>query len=457
MNWLDCYSSQRLGQERGSADPRSAYERDYDRIIFSSAFRRLQNKTQVFPLPEHVLVHNRLTHSLEVVSVGRSLGVLVGNALADQPEIAKYGEARDFYRNQLKTVISAACLAHDLGNPAFGHSGEEAISKYFKDRAQTDPQFQRKFTAAQWEDLVRFEGNANAFRILTREFEGRMKGGYQMTYSTLASILKYPCESVARNKKLGKHRSKYGFFQSDRAALEAVVKELPLKQDTREPLAYYRHPFVYLTEAADDICYNIIDYEDAHRLGIITYREVEEDLLALLETDREFEGDRVKRNLQSLRNDPNEAVAYLRAKSINYLVNCCAQSFLDNQDSILKGEFSSSLLGAVAGLEEPLRAIASKSVERIYNHESVIKIELAGFKIMSGLMEDLVEAALTPETDREKRHKKLLGLMPQQYKIRESDPVYEKMMSLLDYVSGMTDNYALELYRNLRGISVPGI
>jgi dGTPase len=456
LTWQNCYSPKRFGDDKIPADARSVYERDYDRIIFSSAFRRLQNKTQVFPLPERVFVHNRLTHSLEVVSVGRSLGMIVGEALAQLEELEGNSNAQDFYRNQLKSVVSAACLAHDLGNPAFGHSGEEAISKYFLDR-QNDAGFRAAFTDGEWEDLINFEGNANALRLLSRQFKGRLPGGLQMTYSTLVSILKYPCESRARDKSKGKHRSKYGFFQDERAVFEAIVKELPLKKESDEPLAYRRHPFVYLVEAADDICYSIIDYEDAHRLGILSFEEVRDDFLQILAQDKNTDQARLRRNLENLREDKNESVAYLRAKVINTLVQACADAFLAQKDLILKGDFSTSLLDSIEAYAIPLKRIEKKSIGRIYNHDSVMKIELAGFKIMSGLIEDFVEAALLPAENRQKRHQKVLGLIPNQFRFEDQDRPYQKVMCILDFVSGMTDNYALELYRNLRGISVPGI
>lgn len=456
MTWHNCYTSDRFGMEPDSEHVRSAFERDYDRIIFSSAFRRLQNKTQVFPLPEHVFVHNRLTHSLEVVSVGRSLGTMVGQKLAALPEVADKEQSVDFYINQLKNVVSAACLAHDLGNPAFGHSGEEAISKFFIDNGSKQD-FRARFSTAEWQDLITFEGNANALRVLTRQFNGRLEGGYRLTYPTLASILKYPCESLGQIKKGPKHRSKYGFFQDDRKTFEDIAQKLHFKKDEDSPLSYFRHPFVYLVEAADDICYSIIDFEDAHRLGILSFDEVKTAFLALLEKNKDENMARVNSNLANLAMDPNEAVAYLRAKCINFLVQQCAEVFIANNEAILKGEFKGALLDGILDLKEALGHIQQVSVARIYNHNSVVKIELAGFKIMSGLIEDLVEAALLPKDDRKNRHKKLLNLMPYQNQFSESDTDYQKVMCVLDYVSAMTDNYALNLYRNLRGISVPSI
>lgn len=458
MDWHNCFSAQRLGAERSTVDPRTAFERDYDRLVFSAPFRRLQGKTQVFPLPERVFVHNRLTHSLEVVSVGRSLGTEVGARLAELPELAKHPQAQDFYRHQLRSVLSAACLAHDIGNPAFGHSGEEAISRYFIER-ESEADFRGQFTEAQWRDLSRFEGNANAFRLLTRDFPGRLPGGFQLTYTTLASILKYPCESTAQDKSKGKHRSKYGFFQSDRAAFEQLLQELPLGRQSEAPLAYYRHPFVYLVEAADDICYTVMDYEDGHRLGILSFEEVKADFLELLEAAATVDMSAVHRNLERLHQDANEAVAYLRAKVIGALVTSCVEVFMRERKAILAGNYSLSLTEGIPSLQELLAKISKKSFGRIYNHESVVKIELAGFEIMSGLIADLVEAVSLEPEQRQKRHQKLLDLMPRQYQVGldgKGSP-YEKIMGVLDYVSSMTDPYALELYRNLRGISISGL
>lgn len=382
--------------------------------------------------------------------------MMVGERLAEMPEIKENERSVHFYRDQLKAVVSAACLAHDLGNPAFGHSGEEAISKYFLDRAN-DQGFRAAFSAGEWEDLTHFEGNANALRILTKQFNGRLKGGYQITYTTLASILKYPCESLARDKSKGKHRSKYGYFQSDEEVFDKVVKEFKMIPDGESPRSYFRHPFVYLVEAADDICYSIIDYEDAHRLGILSFAEVRDDLIELIEADGHSDMSRLRQNLETLREDKNESVAYLRAKAITALVRRCADSFIENREAILAGKFSSSLMGALEDLKHPLSIIEKKSIGRIYNHESVVKIELAGFKIMSGLIEDLVEAVLVSEEQSQKKHQKILSLIPSQYKYPSGASPYEKVMTVLDYVSGMTDNYALELYRNLRGISVPAV
>jgi dGTPase len=462
MNWNNCFSEDRYGVNSSGKGIRSEFEVDWDRIIFSSPFRRLQNKTQVFPLPDEVFVHNRLTHSLEVASVGRSLGAMAGRALTENiHEIASSADVNNFYLNDLKHVIAAACLAHDMGNPAFGHSGEEAISKYFIDKESSEIQNQKfleLFTDKQWNDLTHFEGNANALRVLTKQQNGRQFGGYRLTYSTLGSIIKYPCESLASQKKGPVHRKKYGFFEIDRTVFTEIAEKLNMVVDEAGPqLIYKRHPFVFLVEAADDICYNIIDYEDAHRLKILTYDEVEKPLLAIIESYEKDKIDKTLQNLKALRNDKNEAVAYLRAKSINCLTNRCADVFIKNQDLILSGNFNISLMDGITELKDVLAEIGRISRQCIYNHESVVRIELAGFHIMSGLIEDFVEAALTEITKRSKRQEKTLNLLPTQFKLEESSSPYAKVIGIIDCISGMTDLYALKLYRNLRGIEMPHI
>lgn len=457
ITWNNCFSPKRYGIQQGQNDIRTEYERDWDRIIFSSAFRRLQNKTQVFPLPEEVFVHNRLTHSLEVASVGRSLGKIIGKKLAGIDEVKNDDNARPFYRNSLKNVIASACLAHDLGNPAFGHSGEEAISKYFKRRdtdKKEDKKFKEQFSNEEWKDLTTFEGNANALRILTLHQKGRNKGGFKLTYSTLGSILKYPCESISSDKKI-LHRKKYGYFKIDENVFLDIANELNLIKDNIEiGTAFKRHPFVYLVEAADDISYNIIDFEDAHRLGILQYEEVKNAFLEIIKTNPKDDINWVMEQANSLKEDPNESIAYLRAKSINTLIDKTADVFWNNKEKILKGEYDKSLINNIPELESVMKKIEDISIEKIYNAKSVVKLEIAGFRIMSGLVEDFVTSALTQKEFREKEQNKILGLLPKQFSFEENDSSYKKVMHIIDFISGMTDLYALKLYRKLRGIEI---
>lgn len=454
MNWLNCYSNKRFGVDFENRGPRTEYERDFDRLIFSSAFRRLQNKTQVFPLPRHIFVHNRLTHSLEVASVGKSLGKIVGGELHKLQEIMENEDGRRFYRNHLKNVIASACLAHDMGNPAFGHSGEDAISKYFVDR-EKDEEFRNLFSDIEWQDLTNFEGNANALRLLTKQLKNRLPGGYRLTFSTLSAILKYPCESTAVDETKGKHRSKFGFFNDDKETFEIIAREVNLIKEQDSPMVYARHPFVYLVEAADDICYNIIDFEDAHRLGILSTKTVEKHFKAIVLLNTEEKPQHVLKMLEMLKNDPNEKIAYLRAKSINYLTLQAAKVFLKNKEAILSGQYHSSLFKDIEDAQPILASIEEISYKKLYNHSSVVKIELAGFNIMSGLIKNFVEALLIEKSARKKRHKKILSLIPEQHQFEEGDSPYKKIMSILDYISGMTDLYALQLYKNIEGTEIP--
>jgi dGTPase len=457
MTWNNCFSPKRFGVDNPQGDIRTEYERDWDRIIFSSAFRRLQNKTQVFPLPEEVFVHNRLTHSLEVASVGRSLGKIVGEVLYKLKEVNSDDAARKFYRNSLKSVIAAACLAHDLGNPAFGHSGEEAISKYFRKRdtvKEEDLKFKSLFSDAEWKDLITFEGNANALRIITMQQKGRFKGGFRLTYSTIGSILKYPCESLASDKNI-LHRKKYGYFKIDESVFLGIVEELNMIADNVEGrIVYKRHPFVYLVEAADDICYNIIDFEDAHRLGILEYNTVRASFEEIIKANEKEDIKWVQNQADLLKDDPNESLAYLRAKAINALTNKCADVFLDNQESILSGTYDKSLIEDIPVIASILKTIKEISTKQIYNARKVVELEIAGFRIMSALVEDFVTAALTPKAEREKEHKKILELLPKQFAFDEASTPYVKVMCILDFISGMTDLFALKLYRKLRGIEI---
>ncbi len=446
MNWEKLLSAKRWGSEdkniEDQAEARSEFQRDYDRLIFSSPFRRLQNKTQVFPLPGSIFVHNRLTHSLEVASVGRSLGRIFYNRLKksrpgldeELPLISEIGN-----------IVAAACLAHDLGNPAFGHSGEAAISYYFTNGAGGI--YKDKVTEAQWADLTNFEGNANAFRILTHPYAGKGYGSFALTYSTLASIAKYPCESLAGHDKSKIYRKKYGFFQSEQAGFVKIATELGLTKVENERLIYKRHPIVYLVEAADDICYNIIDLEDAHRLKILSYNDVAA-LLLPLSNDLKIE-----ERLADI-DDDDAKISLLRAKAINTLIGACSELFYTEQESILAGDFNNSLIDRI---NEPLRTVMKNietiSIKKIYNYSSVVQIEVAGYKVMGGLLEEFIPAYLNNNSH---YSKKLVELIPKQFITNATDE-YSKIQTVLDFVSGMTDLYAVELFRKIKGISFPSI
>jgi dGTPase len=454
MNWSEIISTSRTGVVTHEGGVRTEYQRDFDRIIFSSGFRRLQNKTQVFPLPGSTFVHNRLTHSLEVASVGRSIGSIVGRRIATENELSE--DIKTFYQYELSAVIASACLAHDIGNPAFGHSGEKAISNYFIEYENEDiegKKLKQYFSEQEWKDLTNFEGNANAFRILTNQFKGKSTGGLRLTYTTLASLLKYPCESIAM-KKGEKHRSKYGFFQTENETAKKIFEELNMIKESDSPLIYKRHPFVYLTEAADDICYRIIDYEDAHRLGILSSDEVEKDFISLIECINR-QDDKIEWVHSTLAKieDKNERISYLRAKSINVLALEASDIFHRNIPAILEGTYNNSLIDELEENCSALERIRKVSEEKIYNHKTVIEIEIAGYNVMSELLYLLIPPILKANPNA--KDKKVLRLIPKQFEPSAEGKSYDKVLSVLDFVSGMTDPFATELYRKVSGIDIP--
>ncbi|MCH5221144.1 MAG: dNTP triphosphohydrolase [Muribaculaceae bacterium] len=445
MNWASLVNDKRFGLE-DYHDPkknrtRTDFRRDYDRLVFSSPFRRLQNKTQVFPLPGSIFVHNRLTHSMEVACVGKSMADNV--ALALSQKYSAMGEPIEHF-NHLGDIVAAACLAHDLGNPPFGHSGEKAIGTFFSEGE--GQRLKPMFTPEQWNDLTRFEGNANAFRVLTHQFKGRRKGGFAMTYSTLASIVKYPYESSLSTK------GKFGFFNTEMSDFEKVAQELGMLRLSApgEPLRYARHPLVYIVEAADDICYEVMDMEDAHKLKILSTREVIDAFLAFFEPERR---DRMEEIMDAV-DDPNEKIAYLRSCVVGALVEQCALTFIEHEEEILAGRFEGSLLGHIRELErEGYRKCSEISFAKIYRSAEVVDIELAGNRIITFLLERLVGAVLEPDLNYSRL---LLSKVPGQYDVHAATQ-FGKIQAVLDHVSAMTDVYALDLYRKLNGMSLPAV
>ena len=443
MEWKQLISNKRFGQEHTHAerhDDRSEFKRDYDRLIFSSAFRRLQNKTQVFPLPGSIFVHNRLTHSLEVASVGMSIGNDISRWV-----IQKQPDLKDTLVEEIGTIVSAACLAHDLGNPPFGHSGEKAIQTFFSEGPglKIKPMVSSEF----WDDITHFEGNANAFRILTHRFKGRRQGGFVMTYSMLASIVKYPFAS-----SLAGNHGKFGFFASEAESYKKIADELGIscKSAPDEPLKYARHPLVYMVEAADDICYEIMDIEDSHKLKILSYAETEHLLLSFF--DEDIQQKIRQRIIDEELTDENEKVVYMRASVIGKLENECVAAFLAHEEEILAGTFEGSLIDHISERQKKAYQECEKiSYSKIYQSKPVLDIELSGYQIMATLMKVFIEAAVNPSRFYSKQ---LLRRVSSQYDI-ENENLEERIMAVLDYISGMTDIYALDIYQKINGISLP--
>ena len=425
MNWQQLISNKRFGQEHKHAerhDDRSEFKRDYDRLIYSAPFRRMQNKTQVFPLPGSIFVHNRLTHSLEVSSLGQSLGNDVATRLK-----RKHPELANTLFEEIGTIVSASCLAHDMGNPPFGHSGEKAIQSFFTEGKGL--RLKDHVSASFWSDITHFEGNANAFRLLTHRFKGRRIGGFVMTYSMLASIVKYPFSSMLS----GAH-GKFGFFQSEAEYYEKIADELGIIRRS-QPQA---------------ICYEIMDIEDSHKLKILSYEETAELLLGFFdETTRETLLQRMEEEGVT---DDNERVVYMRANVIGKLESECVEAFVANEEAILNGTFQGSLIKHISAFQQQAyQHCVDVSYEKIYHSKPVLDIELSGFQIMETLMEVFIDAAVNPKRFYSQQ---LIRRVSSQYDIHSED-LETRIMAIIDYISGMTDVYALDIYQKIKGIALP--
>ena len=442
MNWQQLLSGQRLGEKKQQIEEgRSAFEQDFDRIIFSHPFRRLQDKTQVHPLPEHDFVHTRLTHSLEVSSVGRSLGKKVGQViLARNPSLAGHYTVHDF-----GAIVAAASLAHDIGNPPFGHSGESAIAEFFiSGHGQA---CQDVVNALEWADLTHFEGNAQGFRILNKE----RYQGLRLTYATLAAFSKYPTQSTLKKRDTSRRsQKKYGFFQSERQIFKTIAEQLGLI--SYEEFTWCRHPLAFLVEAADDICYHLIDLEDGWRMGLVNYSDTVELFAGIL-------GD--KFNIDKLKkiDSANEQIGTLRAVAIGELVGQCIELFLDEETSLLQGVFDQALTDRIPSAET-LQEVIRLSVDKIYRSRHVIETEIAGFEVLPGLLHILVEAVMEQMLHKKglKKHAAALRLLPlETLKDIEKDQTnhYAVIMHCVDFVAGLTDRHAISLYRKIKGISLP--
>jgi len=400
-------------------------------------------------------VHNRLTHSLEVASVGRSLGKAVGDALAEK--YTNLGDDfREFYKYELPSVIAAGCLAHDIGNPPFGHSGEDAIRNFFRGLdGEGGRRFREELTPNQQRDFLYFEGNANAFRTLTHHFN-EASGGFRLTYVTLASIVKYPADSLNGFSKQQLATKKSGFFDSEIETYRMIAEELGIPQLDPEKHIYARHPFVYLVEAADDICYRIIDFEDAHRLNIISIDTIKHLFLSFFEEEKGYDArERVEKVFHEI-NDDNQKVQFLRAKLINLLIYRVRDVFMEKEELLLGGKLEKSLIDYLPARElDLMKKIDKYSVEHIYNHRSVVEIEIAGYNVIGGMLKEFFGAVLNP---RNAKSEKLLQLISKQFIIKgETGSLYDDIQSVVDFIAGMTDLYAVDLYRKITGMAFPTI
>lgn len=451
MDWISLLGAYRYGdvtpRNPDATRNRSMFEQDYDRVLFSSAFRRLQDKTQVIPLPEEDFVHNRLTHSIEVSSVGRTLGKMAGQQLIEKyPELETEVSSWD-----ISAIVAAASLAHDIGNPPFGHSGEAAIGEFFSNGPGQI--YESRLTDKQWHDLVHYEGNAGGFRILTRG-NNEASGGLRLSYPTLGAFTKYPKESLPILPKGRASEKKFGFFQSERELFRDLAIRLELQPvESDGHLHYRRHPLVFLVEAADDTCYHIIDFEDGLRLRWIDFREAEELLIPI--AGKSF----FKENYTRI-TDPDEKAAYLRATAINGLIREAVELFMQHEPEMLNGNFDAALLDQ-SRHKEAMQQIRKLSVNKIYRARSVVEIEAAGFEVIGGLLHHFIKAFRQVCGAQEKesaRNRKIAELLPaplQNPGIKIKQDTYLQLIAVCEFVAGLTDKHAISLFRKLNGIEIP--
>ncbi|MBN8640583.1 MAG: deoxyguanosinetriphosphate triphosphohydrolase [Flavobacteriales bacterium] len=436
MNWEQLLSLKRQG-DKGKRlrieqdDTRLGFEVDYDRIIFSSAFRSLQDKTQVIPLSKTDFVHTRLTHSLEVSVVGRSIGRLVGKKIIEKyPHLQ---EVHGYQANDFGAIVAAAALAHDIGNPPFGHSGEKAIGEYFS--IGKGSKFKDQLTPKQWQDLIDFEGNANGFSVLTSSRPG-IEGSIRLTYAVLGAFMKYPKESLPKKPTAKICDKKYGFFQSDAAFFKEVADELGLiPNKTGDDLGYERHPLAYLVEAADDICYTIIDFEDGINLGLVSEDYALEYLIKLVK-------DTIDTAKYQTLTTKEDRISYLRALAIGNLINDAVKVFIENEEAILKGEFPYALTDK-SKYKAQIDDIIKLSVKNIYQSHEVIEKELSGYQIINNLLDKFITAFNNNHEGKATNYDKLLlKILPEKHHL-EKDNLYERLLHICHFVSMLTDGKAL--------------
>ena len=440
MTWEQLLSLKRQGDTSKRLrieqdDTRLGFEVDYDRIIFSSAFRSLQDKTQVIPLSKTDFVHTRLTHSLEVSVVGRSIGRLVGKKIIEKyPHLSA---VHGFHMNDFGAIVAAAALAHDIGNPPFGHSGEKAIGEYFS--IGKGQQFKDKLTPKQWQDLIDFEGNANGFSVLTSSRPG-IEGSLRLSYATLGAFTKYPKESLPKKPTKNISDKKYGFFQSDKDFFKEVAEELGMiSNKTGEDIGYERHPLAFLVEAADDICYTIIDFEDGINLGLVSEDFALEYLIKLVK-------DTIDAAKYQTLTTKEDRISYLRALAIGNLINDAVRVFVENEEAILQGKFHFALTDK-SKYKAQMDDIIKLSVKNIYQSREVIEKELSGYQIINTLLDKFITAFNNNHEGKATNYDKLLlKILPEKHHL-EKENLYDRLLHICHYISMLTDGKAVELFK----------
>jgi dGTPase len=448
MQWDKLLCAQRLGGRAAKSEAgRSPFHSDYDKIIFSGAFRRLARKTQVHPMASNDHVHNRMTHSLEVACVGRTLGMRVGQALKVQGVLPE-----GMYATDVGDIVQASCLAHDIGNPPFGHTGEEAIRNWFRQEGNV---FLERLGIDNSDDATLFEGNAQGLRVLTTNEYYQHHEGMRLTYATLAASIKYPWTSSPTREGLRPKRDKYGVFQSELAYFHEIAKNTGLLSKDED--WYCRHPLVYLMEAADDFCYALIDLEDGLEMGLLQWDEVYALLRPVLDPGKE------KDDLEYLLRSVNlgRRPALLRGKIIEAFIDAGTQAFIAHQAEFLAGKVQGDLISLCD--ERVRHAVSSAKAlakDKIFNHSRRVELEIGAYSVISTLLKTLCGAVVSMVDNPEQmtyRDNRVLALMGESHFhpdvfARRGNYRYLALMGVIDYVSGMTDNYATNLAMQFNGM-----
>lgn len=447
MNWEQLLSLKRYGDKnkrirKEQNETRLGFEVDYDRIIFSSAFRSLQDKTQVIPLSKTDFVHTRLTHSLEVSVVGRSLGRLAGQKILEKHPHLK--TIHGYQINDFGAIVAAAALAHDIGNPPFGHSGEKAIGEYFS--LGNGARFKDQLSPEEYQDLIKFEGNANGFRILTENRPG-VEGGIRLSYATLGAFIKYPKESLPYKPTKNIGDKKFGIFQSEKDIFEDVAEELGLVEiRSGKNIAYARHPLAFLVEAADDICYTIIDFEDGINLGLINEEFALEYLINLVRNS-------INTSKYHSLTSTSDRLSYLRALAINTLITEAVELFLKNEEAILNGEFHEALFDK-SSYDAQIKDIIRISVANIYQSEEVINKEIAGYKMLTYLLDTYTQSLLPEPEFADSNFNKLVKQSVPKLEVSEEDTVYLSLMKICSYTASLTDGITVSSFNKYKGNNI---
>ncbi|WP_373761966.1 deoxyguanosinetriphosphate triphosphohydrolase [Neisseria dentiae] len=448
MNWQQLLSTQRFRLKDGGIVPtvtpstqegadalRTDFHIDYDRVVFSGAFRRLGRKTQVHPFAEHDHTHNRLTHSVEVASVGRSLGNRVGVMLQAGGFLPQGNTPGD-----IGAVVQVACLAHDLGNPPFGHTGEDALRDWFRNPAHS--RYLDTLSEAERNDVQTYEGNAHSLRILASLEMYRGKGGMRLTAATIGALLKYPWTTLDPNG-----RKKFNIYQTELPFIRRVADELGLIGQGGDRWA--RHPLSYLMEAADDICYALLDLEDAVEIGLLGDAEVESILAELTFTETAGAW-QAQSSLQRC--------AMLRGMAIGRAIEDVAQTFMTHQQDLLSNHFKGRDLLALCSpeVQNTLEKAKELARTRIFRHQSKLMTEIAAFPCLGSILDLLVPAAyaLITQGQVSARQSLALELLKNGDPVTRDDSLYEAYMKILDFVGGMTDNAAAKMAREVSGIGM---